>query len=432
MKEAKKLSLIEATALGVGIIIGASIFSLVGVGAEIARSNLPEAFLLASLFAYTVAYSYAKLGTVYVSNAGPIEYVIRAFGDNIFVGFLAFIYWFTFVISISLFANSFAGYFLGLLGLETNAALFSAVETIIIIIFVLLNFKGSKAVGEAETLLVAIKLGILGLFIVAGFLFIDPKRLTPNLSPQGIWMTVVAASMYLLSYAGFGVITNASENIENPRRNVPLAIYLSLLVATVVYVLVSVVAIGAVPIKDLIRAKEYALAMAAKPFLGEAGFTLITIGALISISSALNSALYGGANVAYALAKKGQLPKIFDRRVWFGEPEGLYITAGLGIFLALFLNLEGIAEVTTIAFMLIYLSVGLAHWRLRKITRGNPLLILANIIVILFAFAIMMYYTAMTNARAFGTILVSLTFFLLFEIVYRTVTGRVMKSRETG
>ncbi|UXD21124.1 hypothetical protein IPA_00370 [Ignicoccus pacificus DSM 13166] len=425
----KKLGLIQLTALGVGIIIGASIFSLIGVGAQIAKHNLPEAFALSSLFAFTVAYSYAKLGTIYVSNAGPIEYVMRAFGDNVFVGFLAFIYWFSFVISISLFANSFAGYFLGFLGLVNNTLLFYIVEILVVIAFVLLNFKGSKAVGDAETLLVAIKLGILGIFVIGGAMFIKPQNLTPDFSAAGIYGMIVAASMYLLSYAGFGTITNASENAENPRRTVPLAIYLSLLIATIVYVSVSIVAIGAVPLKDLIKAKEYALAEAAKPFLGEFGFTLITIGALISISSALNSALYGGANVAYALAKKGELPRIFDRRVWFSEPEGLYITAGLGMFLAVFLNLSGIAEVTTISFLTIYLAVAIAHWKLKHITKGNPTIIILSVIFIVFAGGMIMYYSFHQNPRAFYTTLVALIGFFLFELTYRGVTRREMKIR---
>jgi len=425
----KELGLPQLVALGVGIIIGASIFSLIGVGAQIAKHNLPEAFLIASIIALTIAYSYAKLGSVYVSNAGPIEYITRAFGDNVFTGFLAFMYWFSFVISISLFANSFAGYALGLVGLVQNTSLFYATEIGVVIAFVLLNFKGSKAVGDSELLLVLVKLAILGIFIVAGALFINPKNLVPDLSPSGVYGMVVAASMYLLSYAGFGTITNASENAKDPKRNIPLAIYFSLLIATVVYVLVSTVSIGAVPLEELVKAKEYALAEAAKPFLGEAGFVLVSIGALISISSALNSALYGGANVAYALAKKGELPRFFDRRVWFSEPEGLYITAGLGMFLAVFLNLSGIAEVTTIAFLMIYIAVDLAHWRLRRITKGNGAIILLSVALISAAATLILYYSFKTNQRAFYTTLIALIGFFLFELAYRGITKRSIKVR---
>jgi amino acid transporter len=196
-----------------------------------------------------------------------------------------------------------------------------------------------------------------------------------------------------------------------------------------VYILVSIVVVGAVPKSEVIKAEEYALAVAAKPFLHEWGFVLITIGALVSTSSALNSALYGGANVAYALAKKGMLPKVFDRRTWFGEPEGLYITAGLGLFLAIFLNLSGIAEVTTLAFILIYLAVALSHWRLKEKTKGNPKIILASIIILLFSFAIILSYSLATNLRAFGVAVVFLGGAVLFEFFYRKITGRVMKTR---
>ncbi len=427
--ERKKLNLIEATALGVGIIIGASIFSLVGVGVKIAGSNLPEAFALSAIYALLVAYSYAKLSRIIVSNAGPIEYVLQAFGDNVLVGALAFVYWFSFVISISLFAYTFAGYLLGALGLVNNYLLYDIVEAALIAAFVALNFKGSKAVGVAETFLVAFKLFVLLVFIIGGIFFIHPEWLKPNLSINGIEGMLIASAMYLLSYAGFGVITNASEDIENPEKNVPRAIYLSLLISAIVYILVSVVVIGAVPKEVVIKAEEYALAVAAKPFLHEWGFLLVTIGALVSTSSALNSALYGGANVAYALAKKGQLPRIFDRRTWFGEPEGLYITAGLGLFLAIFLNLSGIAEVTTLSFILIYLAVTLSHWRLKDKTKGNPKVILASIIVLIFTFIVIISYSFATNPRAFWTAVVFLGGATIFEWFYRKATGRVLKKR---
>ncbi len=425
----KKLNLIEATALGVGIIIGASIFSLVGVGVKIAGSNLPEAFALSALIALTVAYSYAKLSRILVSNAGPIEYVIHAFGDNILVGALAFIYWFSFVISISLFAYTFAGYLLGALGLQNNTSLYYTVEAAIIAVFVALNFKGAKAVGNAETFLVAFKIFVLLVFIVGGILLINPNRLVPDLSVKGLEGLLVAAALYLLSYAGFGVITNASEDIENPEKNVPRAIYLSLLISAIIYILVAIVVVGAVPRELVIKAEEYALAEAAKPILGKAGFLLVTLGALVSTASALNSALYGGANVAYALAKKGELPKSFERRVWFGEPEGLYITAALALFLAIFLNLSGIAEVTTLSFLMIYLAVALSHWRLRDKTKGDPRVIAASIILLMTSSAIILSYSFVTNPRAFWTALLFIVGSVLFEALYRSITERKMRKR---
>ncbi len=425
----KKLSLIEATALGVGIIIGASIFSLVGVGVKIAGSDLPEAFAVSALIALTVAYSYAKLSRILVSNAGPIEYVVHAFGDNVLVGALAFIYWFSFVISISLFAYTFAGYLLGALGLQNNTMLYYTVEAAIIATFVALNFKGAKAVGDAETFLVAFKIFVLLVFIVGGILLIDPNRLSPDFSLKGLEGLFVAAAMYLLSYAGFGVITNASEDIENPEKNVPRAIYLSLLISAIIYILVAVVVIGAVPKELVIKAEEYALAEAAKPILGNAGFLLVTLGALVSTASALNSALYGGANVAYALAKKGELPKSFERRVWFGEPEGLYITAALALFLAIFLNLSGIAEVTTLSFLMIYLAVALSHWKLKDKTKGDPKVITISIILLLASSAIILSYSFVTNPKAFWTALIFIIGSLVFEALYRAITKREMKKR---
>ena len=117
-KKDKKLGLWEAVSMAVGTMIGAGIFSILGVGAQICHQNLPEAFALAALVSLSVAYSYAKLGSAYVSNAGPIEFILRGIGDNVITGTLAILMWFSYVISISLFAKAFSGYFLALFHLN--------------------------------------------------------------------------------------------------------------------------------------------------------------------------------------------------------------------------------------------------------------------------------------------------------------------------
>jgi amino acid transporter len=110
---------------------------------------------------------------------------------------------------------------------------------------------------------------------------------------------------------------------KNPQKNVPKAIYYSIGI------------VGNLPIKTLIAAQDNALAIAAKPSLGTFGFILISVGALFSISSALNATLYVGANIVYSLAKEGELPEVFERKVWFKSTEGLYITTALGIIFTL-------------------------------------------------------------------------------------------------
>jgi amino acid transporter len=330
-----KLSLWELVAIAVGTMIGAGIFSVLGVGTQICGQNLPLSFLIAGIIAWFVAYSYAHLGRVFISNAGPIEFIIQAFGDRIWVGVLAFLYWLSFVISISLFAKSFAYYFLALIHRPFNPISVGIVETFIILFFTGLNFFGSKAVGRFEFYLVLIKVSILLTFVVLGIWTVHPDWIKPDTTPQALKNTFYAASILFLTYMGFGIVTNASENTENPKKNVPRAIYLSLFLVMLIYLGVAIVAIGNLPLPELLKAKEYALAEAAKPFLGNKGFVLLALGALISTASAINATLYGGANVSYVFAKKGELPEIFERKVWFSEPEGLYITAFLSLLFAL-------------------------------------------------------------------------------------------------
>ncbi len=428
--KSRKLNLWEAASIAVGVIIGAGIFSILGVGAELCGRNLPLAFMLSASAAFLVAYSYAKLGSRYVSNAGPIEFVLHGFGDGTVTGTLAFLLWFSYVVSISLFARAFAGYLLALLGAaETTAALVTA-EIGVIAFFTALNFKGSKTVGRAESLIVAVKLGVLGLFIAAGIWFVDPARLTPDFSARGLLGSLYAASIFFLTYTGFGLVTNASEDIENPEKNVPRAIYLSLAVVAAFYLLIAVVAVGNLPVEELVKAKDYALAEAAKPFLGQLGFTLIALGALFSTSSAINATLYGGANIAYALAREGELPPVFERKTWFHAPEGLYFTAGLGMLFALGFGLEAIAAVCSAVIIMVYIAVIASHYRLADEVGGDRKLLMASLAVVAAIFALLMYHQYRVDPPSFYTIWSVLAAAYILEKTYRHATGRKFTRRE--
>ena len=423
-EKSKKIGLAEAVSIAVGTMIGASIFSIFGVGAQIARQNLPEAFMLSGIFALMVGFSYARLGSKIVSNAGPIAFILRGIGDNVITGTLSILMWLSYVVSISLFVKGFAGYFLPLVHIASTPLAVALTEIVLIAFFTALNFFGSKAVGRAEFYIVFVKLSILGLFIFVGFLTIRPELIKPSFDPAHLSGTLYAAVMFFLSYMGFGLVTNASENMVNPEKNVPRAIYISILIVGFVYVSVALVAVGNLPLPELIKASDNALAVAARPFLGNFGFVLISLGALFSISSALNATLYGGANVSYSLARQGELPRIFERKVWFNSPEGLYITAALGLLFALLFNIGGIASITSAVFLSIYLFVLLSHIKLIELVGGKRWLVLVNFAVIFAVFVTLLYYQWKSQRNVFLGTLITFAAAFATEASYRSISKR--------
>lgn len=430
MGQDKKLSLLEVVSIAVGTMIGASIFSIFGLGAKIAGNDLPEAFVLSGIYALAVAYSYAILGGKIISNAGPLAFILKGLGNGMTTGALSILFWLTYVISIALFVKGFAGYLLPFLGIEPGPLSIGAVEVIVISFFTALNFFGSKAVGKVEFYIVLIKLAILLVFILGGFMSIDWEMVKPGfdaLHSKGLFH---ASIVFFLSFIGFGLITNASENIEAPEKNIPRAIYISIFFVMLFYVLISVVTIGNLPLPDIVQAQENALAIAAKPFLGNFGFVLITIGALFSISSALNATIFGGANISYSLAKDGELPEIFQRKIWFKSIEGLYITTALGLLFALFFDLEAIASITSTIITIIYIFVLISHLKLQKEYGGNKAILIANLILVVVVFISLVKYQWDTQKSAFYGSILTLFSAYAIEYVYRKIGKRKITRQE--
>jgi len=420
------IGLWEAVAMAVGTMIGASIFSIFGVGAELAETDLPIAFLLSGAYAIIVAYSYAKLAPCIVSNAGPIAFILKGIGDSIFTGMLSILMWLTYVVSVALFAKGFAGYALPLLGIESTPAGTAVAVTGVVLFFTVLNFFGSHVVGKAELYIVIVKVGILAVFVAAGAMTLQPLLVRPSLNTSHLNGLLHASVLFFLSYMGFGLITNASEHIRDAGKTVPRAIYISVFIVIAVYVSVSLVAVGNLTIPELTAANENALAIAAEPFLGKAGFILISIGALFSISSALNATLYGGANVSYALAKDGELPDFFERKIWFGSVEGLYITAALSIALAILVDVGGIAALNSTIFTSIYIFVLISHYRLAEHVGGNRMLILINLAIISTVFCLLIFYQWQTNRMVLYVTIGTFAGALLLEIIFRRMGKRIL------
>ena len=189
------------------------------------------------------------------------------------------------------------------------------------------NAFGARSMGRSETVIVAVKVAILVLFSAAGLWFMKPGNLSPALWPETAAI-LFGAGMLFIGYEGFGLVTNAARDMRDPRTMLPRALYTSVILVIVIYLAVSITVSGNLTECPDRAARDYALAEAAKPFLGEFGFRLIAIAALFSTASAINATLFGSANVCYMIARDGELPAGLSRTAWKDATGGLLLTAG--------------------------------------------------------------------------------------------------------
>jgi amino acid transporter len=407
--------------------IGAGIFSILGVVAQVSGSALPASFTVGGVVALLAAYSYMKLGVRYPSVGGAVQFLVQGFGDGILSGALNIFQYIGYVIALALYANGFAGYAVTFLPHDAPSYFYKIFAVGIVLFFTFINFLGAAMMGKAETWIVAFKVLILIGFVAAGIAFIEPARLAVSTWPPASHI-FFGAGVLFIGYEGFGLVTNAAGDMSNPQRQLPRALAISVLAVLLIYVTVAITAIGNLSLPQLIQAKDYALAEAAQPFLGKVGFKLIAVAALASTASAVNATLFGAANVSYQIAKDGQLPAMFTRQLWNRNVEGLFITTALVLVFVLFFNLAPIAMMGSAAFLIVYAAVNGAHWRIRRETGGNPWIIGASFVTCVVMFVFLIIYIKRTQPIA-ATIALLGSFVLSFliEWIYRKQTKRTLQ-----
>ena len=293
--------------------VGAGIFSLLGAAGEVAGAAVWLSFVLAGIIAGFQGYSFAKLGAKYPSAAGMLEYVRRGFGEGHFLGTFAWmIYWVNTIIT-AMVAVSFGSYASALFAGENKvwAKVFAA---LIIIVMAAVNVVGSGLVARAQSVIVFIVIGILALFAVVTIANMDPSLLAPSHYPpvKDIFSSV---ALTFFAFLGFGIVTFTAKDLRNPQRDLPKAMYLALGIATVIYVAVSLGVFGTLTVDQVIESGGTALAVAAQPVLGRAGYWLMSVTGLFATAGATNGGLYPAAGLSEQLAKEGQFPPVMGRRL---------------------------------------------------------------------------------------------------------------------
>lgn len=422
------MGLYAATSIGVGATIGAGIFSIFGTAVEISGNAVYVSFIIAGIVALLNAYSYAKLVVRYQSAGGLVEFLLKGFGDGILSGGLNLLLWVSYVFALALYSRGFSSYAVTFLPPDSTQVWENVFATAIILTFTAINFGGAKAIGKSELFLVSIKFGILLLFAAEGIVYMNTGNLSTSTWP-GSKSILYGAGMVFFAYQGFEFITNAAEDVSNPEIILPRALYLSVVLVIIIYVSVSLAVIGNLSIPEIQNSKDYVLAAAAKPFLGVIGFKIMALAALISTSSAINAALYGGANISYLLAKEGHLPLLFERKIWKKGTEGLFITSGLVILISNFLPRDRIGMLVSTSLLMIYIAVNASHLCLLKETRAKSWIIWTSLLSNLIFFGVLVYYEFVNSKLTLKLLAITILFCFSVEWIYRKYSGRSIKER---
>ncbi|RPG34544.1 MAG: APC family permease [Muricauda sp. TMED12] len=363
-----KIKLREAISIGIGGMVGGGIFAVLGLAVTLSKGGTPLAFLFAGILALITSYSYVKLSKKYPDRGGTVKFINQGFGKTIFSGGINNLLWISYIIMLSLYASAFGSYAPNLLALTGGELDFHIYASVIIILASIINYYSIKVVGMIESYAVVIKLVILIAFIGIGLYGLMGNPNLEQLSPEN-WeaplQLLTGGMVIFVAYEGFELIANSAPDIENPEKNIPRAYYTSIIFVVLLYIIIAVVTVGSLSFDQIKTAEDYVLAEAAKPMLGQTGFTIITIAALISTFSAINASLYGGSRVSYEIAEDDELPHQFTYQLW-NQPIGLLITAILTLTLTNTLELESISTAGSVGFLLIFAMVNYVGIRLSK------------------------------------------------------------------
>jgi len=402
--QSKHLSIRQAAFIGVGAMVGAGIFALLGAAGEVAGAAVWLSFLIAGFIAALQGYSFAKFGARYPSAGGLLEYVAKGFGDGHATGITAWLTYIANAIVTAMVAVSFGSYASSMFT-GSNAAWVKVFAALIVIVMTAVNIVGSTLVARAQTVIVTIVLAILVVFAVVTLVNMNPSLLAPSGYPR-FRDIISSVALTFFAFLGFGIITFTAKDLDRPAYQLPRAMYLALGIATVIYVAIALGVFGTLTVEKVIASGGTALAVAAQPVLGQAGYWMMSVTALFATAGATNAGLYPASGLSERLADTGQFPTVMGRRLAGRYSVGLLVEAGACLVLALLFKLDAIASIGSAVALLIFTLVTAAHLRVRSETGARTWLLVLAIAAAAVVLVTFVFTTLIQEPASMWTLLI--------------------------
>lgn len=361
MEFKRTLNLLDATSVGIGAIIGAGIFVVLGIAIGYAGPAIIISIIVAGIVASFTAFSFAELGSAIPKEGGAYEFAFELISP--FAGFLVGSLWlFAQIVAGAAISLGFASYFVAIFPIFP----LKTVAVVAALALTGLNVVGIKQSAAVNNILVIVKIAILCLFIGVGIFQIHPQNFS-QFSPNGSFGILQGAGFIFFAYLGFGRIAALGEEVKNPERNLPLSILIALVVSVLIYVLTGFTATGLQDYHILAQSGS-PIAEAAKVMGNFTIVAAVSFGALIATVSVLLTNLIGSSRVAFAMARNGQLPKSIAKvSSRFGTPYiSVLVMGALLTALVSALDLKQTVAITSFAILSVHLTVNFSAIRLRK------------------------------------------------------------------
>ncbi|RXJ60232.1 APC family permease [Candidatus Marinarcus aquaticus] len=426
----KSLGLLELIAIALGGMVGGGIFTVLGISVSMIGAFTPFAITLGGMIAALAAYSYIKLGVYYKDEGATYSFFKRTFPHSSFAGSL--IGWwviFGYISTIALYAYTFSSYAISGFPFADDQLLRKMVACAAITLFVSINLWSVKGMGKIEDLMVYTKLVIL---VVISFSLINHSQTTlPNLLENNMDISVlsilIVASLTFVAYEGFQLVINAVNEMDNPSKNIPRAIYSAIFLAVMIYVIISLGAILAIPFENIIQNKEYALAAGAEESLGHFGTHLVILGAVLATCSAINGTLFGASRQMSVIAQDGYFPKQLAKRNQ-NIPTLAVICMGLFAVLLIVLgDLQVILEFGSVTFLLVSFLMAYANYRIRDKTNSSLWITLLSMVALFMGTCMIIYYEVVTQIKQLYFIVAIYVILTVLAYVYAKLSVKSMQ-----
>lgn len=366
-----KLGTFSTLSIGIGGMVGGGIFAVTGLTVEVTKGAAPLAFLIAGIVALLTSYSYLKLTLRFPGEGGTVAFLNQAFGGGIVTGAANILLLLSYVALVAVHAYAFGSYGAGLFLEQDRGYWLHVLISSVIIGLVVVNVFGARLVIRSENALSTLKMVLLAGFVIGGLVTpMEWSRFGPEnfTTPLGL---VAGAMLIFLNYQGFELIANASDDVANPKRSLPIAYYGGVLIVIAFYVLIGMVVVGHMSFAEVAQSRDYSLSVAAENFMGRVGYIGIVIAALAATTSAINATFYSTGRLAYIIAKTGELPTELERKIRGQHLEGTLLTAALALMIANLVPLEAIATMASAGFLLLFMAVNIANLRLARETNSQ-------------------------------------------------------------